>query len=125
VEYAYVLAWTLAWAVPGVSVLITGVVLLAKHRHRLPARTVRLGQAGFLVLGVTALVGVALQVATVYLWTMDDAAPDRVAAVSFANTVSGLALTLGNVVGMALLVAALVTRSTPVPAEAPGAGYGA
>ena len=48
-----------------------------------------------------------------------------ITAVGVANEVSGMAVTLGDVVGLALLVAALVTRSTPVPADAPNADYGA
>jgi hypothetical protein len=119
VEYAFVLAWMLFWAVPGMSVLITGIVLLARRRHRLPARTVRLGQAGLLVLAVTSLVGVATQVATVYVWTRESSGPDRTTAVSLVNMLSGLVVTVGDVVGMALVVAALLARATPDPFGVP------
>jgi hypothetical protein len=121
VDYLLTLAWTLVWAVPGVSVLITGMVLLAKRRHRLPARTVRFGHAGFLVLIATTLVGAMIQVASVYLLLMDRTQSDRVAAFGVANMVSSLVLIVGNVVGMALLVTALVARSTPNPFD-PQAG---
>jgi hypothetical protein len=123
VEYAFLLASLLLWAVPGLIVLITGMVLLANRRHRLPARTVRFGHAGFLVMAVTTLVGVAIQFASFYLWTMDGTGPDRETAFRLANMASGLIVTLGNVVGMALVVAALVARATPDPFDAQAGGF--
>jgi hypothetical protein len=118
VEYAFLLGWLLVWAVPGLIVLIVGIVLLAKRRHRLPARTVRFAHAGFVVMTATTLVGVAAQSASVYFWTLGSSEPDRTTALNLTNMLSGLIVTIGDVVGMALLVAALVARSTPGPFDA-------
>jgi hypothetical protein len=124
VGYAFALAWMLLWAVPGVGVLITGIVLLARRRHLLPARTVRFGQAGLVVLTVATLAGVATQFATLYFWTLDSAGPDHTTAISLVNMLSGLVVTIAEVVGMALVVAALLARATPDPFGAPAGGFG-
>ncbi|GAA0794892.1 hypothetical protein Sya03_33600 [Spirilliplanes yamanashiensis] len=101
------LAGQLVVNLPLVAVLVAGVVLLATRRAALPRRAVTFGVAGLGVLGAGVLANLLWSVAFPALITSDVV---EVRSFGYLSAVAGFVLTAVQAAGVALLVAAAVSR---------------
>ena len=119
-DYAYAIP-QLLFATPTVITLVVGIVLIAVRRDRLGPRSRGLGIAGCAVLLVDGLAN------TVYTVALPQLLRERsISDLNVVIGVSGLFFVLLNCVGLALLVAALVTaggRQAPPPPAPWGPAY--
>jgi len=108
---------------PLLAVLVTGLVLVARQRARIGARSVTLAQLGLGLLTLELVAEAAWTMALPQLYQVLDSAATSFGVVSSAI---GLILSVLLAAGIGLLIAAVVARTSPGSdfAGAPGPVYG-